>query len=136
MENSVTLDSAKALLMHACVAYALHKYSTALKSAKTLLKLYAVGKPSDKANAYFYAAKCEVHLNPTSSIQKLEQCLDLDSNHYGASIFLANLLVSKGYEERSMHYYANAIRIKPEQTAPHFGLMLAVKRFGSENATV
>jgi Tfp pilus assembly protein PilF len=55
-----------------------------------------------------------MHMDVASAIKKFVKCLELDPNHYGASIFLANLLVKTGNETRSFHYFSNAIRIKPE----------------------
>ena len=54
-----------------------------------------------------------------------KKCLELDVNNYGASIQLANLLVESGLSEGSAKYYQNAIRIKPDSAAAHFGLIVA-----------
>lgn len=57
-----------------------------------------------------------------------KKCLQLDADHFGASSHLANLLVELGEGERARRYFQNAIRLRPESAAAHFGLMLSVKR--------
>jgi len=58
-------------------------------------------------------------------------------NNFGASIQLANLLVEVGQGQRAAKYYQNSIRIKPDSTAAHFGLIISVLRHpnGSEACT-
>ena len=63
-----------------------------------------------------------------NSLISFKKCLELDVNNFGASIQLANLLVELGEGQRAAKYYQNAIRIKPDSTAAHFGLILAVLR--------
>ena len=69
-----------------------------------------------------------------SSITSFKKCLALDVNNFGPSIQLANLLAELGEGQCAAKYYQNAIRIKPDSTAAHFGLILAVLRHpnGSE----
>ncbi len=67
------------------------------------------------------------HMQQESN-KNFNRCLDLDVHHYGASVHLANLYVKLGRAQQAARYFANAIRVRPEAAAPHFGLMLAVKR--------
>ena len=46
-------------------------------------------------------------------IENFKKVLELDVNHYGASIHLANILVSKGNGQSAAEYFANAVRIDP-----------------------
>ena len=40
-------------------------------------------------------------------------CLESNVNHFGASIYLGNLLIEFGEGEKAVRYFENAIRINP-----------------------
>jgi len=63
-----------------------------------------------------------------NSLKSFEKCLALNANNYAASIQLANLLVELGQDQCASKCYQNAIRVKHDSAAAHFGLILAVLR--------
>jgi len=84
----------------------------------------------DYAHNLFLLGKVQQKLGHNlKAISSFRSCLGIDLDHHGASLHLANLLLStEGYSQRAAKYFQNTIRVNPISTAAHFGLMLAVKR--------
>jgi hypothetical protein len=58
------------------------------------------------------AAKIQIKRGKTKkSITNFQLCLENNVNHFGASIYLANLLIEFGEGEKAVRYFENAIRI-------------------------
>jgi tetratricopeptide (TPR) repeat protein len=64
------------------------------------------------------------------SIHYYKKCY---KDHYGASIYLANIMVEYGAGEKAPKYFENCIKLNPQLAAPHFGLMLALKRHANND---
>lgn len=73
-------------------------------------------------------ACAEKRLNQAGqSIGNFAKCLHFDTDHFKASIHLANLLLEHDFHEPAVSFYQNAIRIHPQSVSAHFGMMLAIK---------
>ena len=98
--------------INARLQYLIHRYTKAYQILKPLLKLLKDNKT--RANCLFFIAKCELKMGKElHCIDNFKKVLELDVNHYGASIHLGNILVSKGKGQSAAEYFANAVRIDP-----------------------
>lgn len=61
-----------------------------------------------------------------------KKCLTLDNRHFGASIYLANLLANIGEGQRAAKYFKHALKIDPNSINARFGLAKTLQQF-SEN---
>ena len=71
----------------------------------------------------------------SSSMSSCEQYPNIDIEHFGENLQMANLLMEGGQGKRASICYQNAIRINPQSATAHFGLMLAVFRYANDTQT-
>ena len=61
-----------------------------------------------------------------------KKALSLDQGHFGASIFLANLLANVGEGQRAAKYFKHALKIDHESENAHFGLAKALQQYSDD----
>lgn len=61
-----------------------------------------------------------------------KRCLQVEANHFGACIHLANLLANLGEGQRAAKYFKHALKIDPESLNAHFGLGKALQQFSDD----
>ena len=62
-------------------------------------------------------------------MHNFKQCLQLDSNHFGACIHLASLLSSQGEGQRSAKYYKHALKLEKDSVVANYGLGKALQEY-------
>jgi tetratricopeptide (TPR) repeat protein len=80
-----------------------------------------------RAKPFFMIGKCYEHLAHKNfySIQAYKKCLELDQSHHQASFRLAHILNEVDEGLHAIKYFDNALKVMPDYTEAHFGLMEA-----------
>ena len=66
----------------------------------------------EKAEIYFFMGKVCLRLEKNQeSALKFQQCLNIEKDHYGALMCLANLMMKMGAEKGALNYYAACIEL-------------------------
>ena len=56
-----------------------------------------------------------------------KKCLTEDPNHYGANIYLGDLMLESGKNLHAAVFYHHTIKVNPASASAMFGLMKAVR---------
>ena len=84
-------------------------------------------KERPKSSTFFYLGQAyELQKEYKKCLQNYKKCLQLDQNHFGACIHLANLLANLAEGQRAVKYFRHALRVDPNSVNANFGMAKAL----------
>ena len=76
-----------------------------------------------KPQIYFYLGQAhELEKDLKRGLYNYKKCLQLDQGHFGACVYLANLLANLGEKSRAIKYYNHALKIDMNSVSANFGI--------------
>lgn len=82
------------------------------------------------SQAYFNLGQCfEMDKNYKDALMNYKKCLKDDQSHFGACIFMANLLSNLSEGQRALKYFKHALRIDPNSINANFGIAKTYMQF-------
>jgi len=90
-------------------------------------------KERPKSSTFFYLGQAyELQKEYKKCLQNYKKCLQLDQNHFGACIHLANLLANLAEGQRAVKYFKHALRIDPNSVNANFGMAKALQQYSED----
>lgn len=127
-------DSVDALLLKGKMLIKEKKGQEAIAVVERALMLQVNNsKERPKSSTFFYLGQAyEMTKDFKKCLLNYKKCLQIDQNHFGACIHLANLLANLTEGQRAVKYFKHALRIDRNSVNANFGMAKALQQYSED----
>ena len=135
LETALLLDpdNVDALLLKGKILLKLKRAEEAIQVVEKSLELQIQQKERPKSSTFFYLGQAfEMVKNYKKCLLNYKKCLQIDRDHFGACIHLANLLANLTEGQRAAKYFRHALKIDPNSLNANFGMAKALQQYSED----
>ena len=100
---------------------------------KSLKLQVQISTQRPKSSTFFYLGQAyELIKEYKQCLLNYKKCLQIDQNHFGACIHLANLLANLAEGQRAVKYFKHALKIDPDSVNANFGMAKALQQYSED----